>query len=131
MKRRSRAKLWGLVGLFTVFGVGYYFIGRERVIPVGVAIPNLIRGPMSAADAARTLKTINDAAQVAVRGREVTVQISAAAFPLKREGQLALAQQYARADEIVKGGKRAINFLDPDGKSFARADPDKGVVMTR
>jgi hypothetical protein len=52
-------------------------------------------------------------------------------FPERREGQLALAQQYARADAIVRGRKRAISFLDPDGSLFARADPAKGVAMTR
>jgi hypothetical protein len=66
-----------------------------------------------------------------VRNGELTVRVSAGAFPQKREGQLALAQQYSRADEIVEGRKRAINFLDPDGNRFARSDPEKGVAMTR
>jgi hypothetical protein len=32
---------------------------------------------------------------------------------------------------MVQGHKRAITFLDPAGNRFARADPEKGVVMTR
>ncbi len=129
--RRSRAKRWGVIGLLAACTVGYYLLSRERVIPVGVAIPNLIAGPMSPGVATGILKTVNGAAQVEVRDGELTVRIAAATFPERRDGQLALAQQYARADEIVRGRKRAISFLDPGGNRFARADPEKGVVMTR
>ena len=111
--------------------VGYYLATRERDIPVGVAVPNLIAAPMSPAEAASTLKTVNETAQVEVRNGALSVRIASAVFPQKREGQLAFAQQYARADEIVEGRKRAINFLDPDGNRFARSDPGKGVAMTR
>ena len=127
----SPAQRRGIIGLLAVVTAGYCFATRERVIPVGVAVPNLIVAPMSPGEAARTLKTVNGTAQVEVREGELTVRISAPAFPQKREGQLALAQQYTRADEIVEGRKRAINFLDPDGNRFARSDPEKGVAMTR
>jgi hypothetical protein len=129
--RRSRAKRWGAIGLLAAITVGYYLMGRERVIPVGVAVPNLIAAPMSPLEANGILKSVNGAAQVEVRDGELTVRISAATFPERREGQLALAQQYSRADEIVHGRKRAISFLDADGNRFARADPEKGVAMTR
>jgi hypothetical protein len=131
MARRSRAKRWGAIGLLAAFTGGYYFIARDRVIPVGVAIPNLIAGPMSPLAAAGILTTVNGTAQVEERDGELTVRASAATFPERRDGQLAFAQQYARADEIVQGHKRAISFLDPGGNRFARADPEKGVVMTR
>lgn len=131
MARLSRAKRWGAIGLLTAFTVGYYIVGRERVIPVGVVVPNLIPGPMSPNDAIGTLNAVNGTAQVEVRNGELIVRITASAFPQRRDGQLALAQQYARADEIVQGRKRAISFLDPDGNRFARADPAKGVAMTR
>jgi hypothetical protein len=134
--RATRARLspairWGVIGLLAAITVGYYLVGRERAIPVGVVIPNLIAGPMSPGEANVTLKTINGTAQVDVRDGELFVRIGAAAFPERRDGQLALAQQYARADEIVQGRKRAISFLDPGGNQFARADPAKGVAMTR
>lgn len=129
--RLAPAQRWGVIGLLAVVTVGYYFATRERVIPVGVAIPNLIAAPMSPSEAAGTLRTVNETAQVELRNGEVSVRIAAAAFPQKREGQIALAQQYARADEIVEGRKRPINFLDPDGNRFARSDPEKGVVLTR
>ena len=129
--RLTPVQRWGIIGLLAVVTVGYYLATRERVIPVGVAIPNLIAAPMSPGEAASTLKTVNETAQVEVRDGELSVRFASAAFPESREGLLALAQQYARADEIVEGRKRAINFLDPDGNRFARSDPEKGVAMTR
>jgi hypothetical protein len=129
--RLSPAQRWGLIGVLAIVTAGYYFASRERVIPVGVAVPNLIATPMSPSEAASTLRTVNETAQVELRDGELTVRISAAAFPQKREGQLALAQQYARADAIVEGRTRPIRFLDPDGSAFARSDPGKGVSMTR
>jgi len=129
--RLSPAMRWGAIGLLAAITVGYYFVGRERAIPVGVVIANLIAGPMSPGEANVTLNTVNATAQVEVRDGELVVRIAAAKFPERRDGQLALAQQYARADEIVQGRKRAISFLDPGGNRFARADPEKGVAMTR
>lgn len=131
MARLLPAQRWGIISLLAVLTVGYYFATRERVIPVGVVIPNLITAPMTPSEAAGTLKTVNRTAQVEVRDGELFVRITSAGFPQKREGQLTLAQQYARADELVEGRKRAINFLDPDGNRFARSDPEKGVAMTR
>jgi hypothetical protein len=128
--RLSPVQRWGIIGVLAVVTAGYYVATRERVIPVNVTVPNLIAAPMSPGEAASTLRTVNATAQVEVRNGEVSVRISAASFPQKREGQLALAQQYARADEIVEGRKRPINFLEPDGTRFARSDPEKGVVLT-
>ncbi len=129
--RVARLKRWGAIGLLAVFTAGYWFVIRERTIPVGVVVPNLITVPMTPASAAAHLKEVENASKVELRNGELTVQISAALFPQRRDGQLALAQQYARADEIVQGRKRAISFLDPTGSRFAKADPDKGVMMTR
>jgi hypothetical protein len=131
MARRSRAKRWGAIGLLAAFTGAFYFASRDRVIPVGVAIPNLIVAPMSTFEANGLLKMVEGTGQVEERGGELTVKIATAIFPERRDGQLALAQQYARAVEIVQGRKRAISFLDPSGNRFAKADPEKGVVMTR
>jgi hypothetical protein len=134
MARRSSAskiKRWSIIGVLAVFTVGYYFYTRDRVIPVGVALPNLIDHPMLPGEATATISTVNAKAIVEMRGNELTVRIAAERFPERRDGQLALAQQYARADEIVQRRKRLISFLDPSGVPFARADPEKGVTMTR
>jgi hypothetical protein len=129
--RGARAKRWTAIGLLAAFTVAYYFFTRDRVIPVGVALPNLIAAPLSPGEAAAILRTVNGSAQVDSSGDELTVRISAATFPERRDGQLALAQQYTRADAIVEGRKRTISFLDAAGNRFAQADPAKGVVMTR
>jgi hypothetical protein len=127
----SRAKRWWAIGLFAAFALGYYVVRRGGDIPVGVAIENVFAGPMSRNEATSTLNALNGSAQVEVRDGELTVRIAAGKFPEQREGQLAFAQQYARADAIIQGRKRAISFLDPDGSPFARADPATGVSMSR
>ena len=131
MARRSRTKSWGLIGFLAVFTGGFYFVTRDKVIPVGVAIPNLIAGPMSPNEANAIINTTNRTAQVEVTNAGITVRIPATTFPERRDGQLAFAQQYARADEIVQGHKRLINFIDPTGIKFAMADPKLGVMMSR
>lgn len=131
MARRARIKRWSVIGGLAAFTIGFYLFTRDRVIPVGVALPNLITIPMSADDAARTIKAYEGSTAIDPRTGSVTVRISAKTFPERRDGQLALAQQYARADEIVLGRKRVISFIDPGGAQFAMADPATGVVMTR
>jgi hypothetical protein len=128
--RKAQTKRWIFIGMLAAGTVGYYFFTRDRVIPVGVPMPNLIAGSMSQIAAENLLKSVGASAQIEERAGEITVHVSAAGFPERRDGQLAWAQQYARADEIVQGKKRIINFSDPGGVRFARAD-DKGVVMTR
>ena len=129
--RRSRIRRRVGIGLLAAFTAGFYFMTRERVIPVGVAVPNLIAAPMSPLEAASLLKTAERTSVVEMHDRELTVRVGAATFPERRDGQLAFAQQYARADELVQRRKRAISFVDPTGNRFARADPEKGVVLTR
>ena len=131
MARRARLRRWGAIGVLAAFTIGFYVFTRDRVIPVGVALPNLITIPMSANDAARMIKSYEGSTQVDPRDGTVTVRVPAKTFPERRDGQLALAQQHARADEIVMGHKRAISFIDPGGVQFAKADPTIGVVMTR
>ena len=131
MARRARVKRWSAIGVLAAFTIGYYFFTRDPVIRVGVPMPNLITIPMSANDAARMVKTFEPSTQVDPRVGSVTVHIPDNTFPERRDGQLALAQQYARADEMVMGRKRLINFIDPNGAPFAKADPAGGVVLVR
>lgn len=131
MEHRSRVKRWAAIGILAAFTAGYFFFVRERPIPVGVVFPNVIAAAMSPVEATNILKNINGSARVEERAGELTVEVAAAIFPERREGQLALAQQYARADEMVQGRKRPIRFLEPGGSQFAKADPEKGVSLTR
>jgi hypothetical protein len=128
--RRSQTKRWVFIGFLAVFTAGYYFATRDRVIPVGEPMPNLIAGSMSQINAEGILKSVSGPGQLEETAGEVTVHVPAKLFPERRDGQLAWAQQYARADEIVQHRRRIINFSDPAGVRFARSD-EKGVVMTR
>ncbi len=131
MAKKARAKRWTFIGFLAALTVGAFFYGRPPNIPIGVVMPNMIASPMSTGDANGILKTVNGGSKVEEHNGELTVRITTATFPERRDGQLALAQQYTRADQLVYGKKRAITFLDPNGIKFAQAEPDKGVVMTR
>lgn len=127
---RSRIMVWSAVGVFALAVGGLFVLYRERPIPNGVVLPNIILAPMTAAEADVIVRRIAETGKVDASGAEVAVHFPAATFPLHRDGQLALAQQYARADEIVEGRKRPIAFYDPDGRVFARASGG-GVMMVR
>lgn len=129
--RRAKVFRWAGIGVLAVFTVGFYFVTRDRVIPVGVAQPEIITIPMSPNDAARMVKSYEATTDVDQRTGILTVHVPGRNYPERRDGQLALAQQYAHADEIVMGRKREIVFYDPGGAQFARADPTIGVVLTR
>lgn len=121
---------FGTPGLIVAFAVWYVFLAGERKIPVGVVLPNLVAIPMVPAQADAFLRRMKETAKVEFRGTELAVTFPAANFPERRAGQLALAQQYARADEIAEARKRVIGFYDPSGSIFARADAS-GVMMVR
>ena len=131
MESKSRAKRWGVIGFLALFTGGYWFMTREPTIPVGTPVPNLIAGPMSQLEAAGIVKSTSAGSEPEVKDGVLIVRVAAIRFPERRIGQIALAQQYARADEIVTGKKRPITFIDPTGQKFASSDPQKGVVMTR
>ena len=83
-------------------------------------------------DAARAVITqTRERAVVEIQQDEVFVSYPAAAFPVREAGQLALAQQFTNADEIVEGRKRRLYFYNPQGKLFAQADGVRGVVLVR
>lgn len=121
---------WGVPGLLVVFAVWYVFFSGERRIPVGVVMPNMVAAPMVPAQADAFLRRMRATAKVSVRGSEVYVTFPAENFPVHRDGQLALAQQFARADELVEGRRRIITFSDGAGEVFAKASP-AGVMMVR
>src|SRR5579862_3472188 len=74
MERRSRLIRRGSIGALAAFTIGYYIVTRDRVIPVGVAIPNLIARPMPRGQAIALLNTMNGNARVEVRSGELTVR---------------------------------------------------------
>jgi hypothetical protein len=82
-------------------------------------------------EALALIKRTRETALVDMQADEVYVSYPAATFPLLPEGQIALAQQFARADEIVEGKKRRIFFHNPSGKVFAQSDGVTGVTVVK
>lgn len=92
---------------------------------------NIIATPMQKQEALALIKHTRETALVDMQTDEVFVSYPAATFPLLEEGQIALAQQFARADEIVEGRKRRIFFYNPTGRIFAQADGVTGVTVVK
>jgi len=113
---------WGVPGLLVAFAVWFVFFSGERRIPVGVVMPNIVAAPMVPAQAGAFLRRMRETAKVDVRGGEVYVTFPKVNFPLHRDGQLALAQQFTRADELVEGRRRIITFSDGEGERRWRHD---------
>lgn len=121
---------WALLAVIVLVGAWYALSGRERAIPTGVVVADLVAAPMSRGEAESLLRRVKAEATVADRGGEVTVRFPAALWPERRAGQLAAAQQFARAVQVVEGRKRNISFFDPSGTLYAKATAE-GVVMVK
>jgi hypothetical protein len=126
----SPAVRWSLLGVIVLFGGWYFLAGRERAIPTGVVVADLVAAPVSRGEAEALLRRVKAEATVEERGGELTVSFPPALWPERRAGQLAAAQQYARAVEVVEGRKRNISFFDPSGTLYAKATSE-GVVMLK
>lgn len=105
--------------------------GNEPTFEPGVVQSDIIATPLQRDEALALIRTTRETALVDVQQDEVFVSYSPATFPVREEGQLAIAQQFAQADEIVEGRKRRIFFYNPNGKLFAQADGVRGVMMVR
>ena len=116
--------------MIVAFSVWYFVFTGEQGIPVGVVVPNILAAPMSRTEAEGYMRRVRETGTIEARGGDVAVTFPAASWPERRDGQLALAQQVARADEIIEGRKRTIAFYDPAGKLYARAEA-AGVMLVR
>jgi hypothetical protein len=115
-----------------VVALVWMFTGEEDPRFEAGAVPsNVIATPMQQEEAVALIKHTRETALVDESSDEVFVSYPAATFPLREDGQIALAQQFSRADEIVNGRKRRIFFYNPNGKVFAQADPVRGVTVVR
>lgn len=126
----SPAVKFGVPVVLVAFVAWFLFTGREPGVPVGVVAPDVIAAPMSKGMAEAFVRQINSSATVERHGSDITITFQAASWPQRKVGQLALAQQYAHAVEIVEGARRNIKFLDPAGTQFAKADA-AGVTMLK
>ncbi|MFN0099672.1 MAG: hypothetical protein ACKVS7_13425 [Gemmatimonadaceae bacterium] len=126
-----RFSVVGIVGvlLFWTFTGGSDDRGID--LTPGSVPSNIIATPMQREEALALIKRTRETALVDMQADEVYVSYPAATFPLLPEGQIALAQQFARADEIVEGKKRRIYFHNPSGKVFAQSDGVTGVTIVQ
>lgn len=92
---------------------------------------NIIVSEMMREEAVALMKRTRETALVEMQSDEVSVSFPGATWPKEKEGQIALAQQFARADEILEGKKRRIVFHDPSGNVYARSDGVNGVRVER
>jgi hypothetical protein len=122
----------GMPLLIAVCAVVYFFAPGARKIPTGVVLPDIVTTPMSHDQAESLLARIKQTATVenGTNGADVSVTFPTAIWPERRDGQLALAQQYARADGMIEGKKRNIMFYDPTKSLYAKSDA-AGVVMVK
>jgi hypothetical protein len=127
--RQSPIVRWSGFGILVV-GLIWVLTGEQNpalTAPPGEVPANIITTPMSRDEAVALIARTRETALVEEQSGEVFVSYVAAYFPLQPEGQLALAQQFTRADEIVEGRKRRINFYNPNGRLFAQSDGVRGV----
>lgn len=104
--------------------------GKPELEP-GTVPSNILPSEMMREEALALMKRTRETALVEMQADEVSVSFPSATWPQEREGQIALAQQFARADEIIEGKKRRIVFHDPSGHVYARADGVSGVRVER
>lgn len=118
------------VGIAVVL-LAWMFTGgdEERGFEAGSVPSNIIATPMQREEAIALLKRTRETALVDMQSDEVFVSYPAATFSVLEEGRIALAQQFARADEIVEGRKRRIFFYNPTGRIFAQSDGVTGVTV--
>jgi len=128
--RQSPTVRFTSVGIAIVLVVWLFTGGEEeRTFETGSVPTNIIASPMQRTEAIALIKQTRETALVETQSDEVMVSYPAASFPLLEAGQIALAQQFARADEIVEGRKRRIFFYNPSGRIFAQSDGVTGVTV--
>jgi hypothetical protein len=129
--RQSKVVRWSGAAILVVLIVWAFSGPSDPRLQVGVVTSDIIASPIEREEALAIIKQTRETALVDIQADEVFVSYPAATFPVRGEGQLALAQQFARADEIVEGRKRRIFFYNPNGKLFAQTDGAAGVILTR
>lgn len=129
--RQTAVVRWTGAGIIIVVLIWAFSGDEEATFEAGSVPSTIIASPMQREDALALMKRTRETALVDETNDELFVSYPAASFPLKEEGQIALAQQLARADEIITGRKRRIFFYNPNGKVFAQSDGVTGVTVVK
>lgn len=119
---------WTGAGIIAVLLIWKLTGSREPSVEPGVVPSDIVATPVQYEEAVAVIRSTRETALVDIQQDEVFVSYPAATFPVLDAGQLALAQRFAAADEIVEGRKRRIFFYNPNGKLFAQSDGVRGVV---
>lgn len=130
--RQTPTVRWSGLGILVVLLVWAVTGGEEPPAQVSVAVPSTLAAtPMQREEALAIIRQTRETALVEMQADEVWVSYPAANFPVEPEGQVMLAMQFARADEIVEGRKRRILFHNPNGRLFAQSDGITGLTAVR
>jgi hypothetical protein len=122
---------WAGAGIIITLVIWQLTGSGDPEITPGVVQSDIIATPIQYEEAVAIVRNTRESALVDIQQDEVFVSYPAASFPVLEAGQLALAQRFTRADEIVEGRKRRIFFYNPNGKLFAQADGVRGVVVVK
>lgn len=130
--RQTPIVRWSATGI-AVVGALWLFTGGEETPRSGpVATPANVDAPaMSREEAVAIIKRTRESALVEEQSDEISVSYPAATFPVQPEGQVMLAMQFARADEVVTGRKRRMFFHTPSGRMFAQSDGVTGLTVVK
>ncbi len=130
--RQSPVVRWSSVGIVLTLTLWAATSGPSTpevaAAPATVA-SSLAATPMERDEALALIRHTRGNALVEMQENEVFVTFSANSWPSRTEGQELLVRQFTRADEIVEGRKRRINFFSPDGRLFAVADAVTGLRL--
>ena len=129
--RQSPIVRWSGLGIIVMILVWNLADSRSARVtsPPGTVPANIITAEMSRDEAIALIKQTREQAVVESNADELFVSYAAATFPVQPEGQLALVQQFTRADELIESRKRRITFYDPQGRVFAKSDGLLGVKL--
>lgn len=130
--KQSPIVKWSSVGIVLVGLLWLFTGGEDATRPGPVTTPAGVDAPaMSREEAAAIIKRTRESALVEEQSDEVSVSYPAATFPVQPEGQVMLAMQFARADEVVNERKRRIFFHTPSGRLFAQSDGVTGLTVVK
>jgi len=130
--KQSPIVKWSSAGIVIVGLIWLFTGGEDPVRPGPATTPAGVEAPaMSREEAVAILKRTRESALVEEQSDEVSVSYPAATFPVQPEGQVMLAMQFARADEVANNRKRRIFFHTPSGRMFAQSDGVTGLTVVK
>jgi hypothetical protein len=131
--RQTPVARWSAAGIVVVGCLWLFTDGPPATTGTAQAdtTATVVESPMSMEEAVSLIRHTRTTALVEEQSDEVNVSYPAATFPIQPDGQVMLARQFARADEVVNGRKRRIVFHSPSGRKFAQSDAVTGLTVVQ